>query len=138
FSGFGASREPLSLQLQQSAAVVLWRDFHKRRDSIAPVFQECARPGAAGEQVMTFEENTQSCGVETQRVAHAVVMDTRRALPRAVVRVSIVVGPGGDNRFELDLVAIAQAGEAALRVPDIGDAARHAGGEIPPGIADDD
>src|SRR6202011_6382969 len=36
------------------------------------------------------------------------------------------------------LALIAQAREPALRVPDIADAARHAGGEIAPGVADHD
>src|SRR5580693_3172869 len=87
---------------------------------------------------MALEQDAQSGSVEAQRVAHAVVMDARRALPRPLVSVGVVVGLGLGNRFELDLTLIAEAGEAALRVPDIGNPARHSGREIAPRIADHD
>jgi hypothetical protein len=42
------------------------------------------------------------------------------------------------HRFEIDHGEIAALGEIARLVEDIGDAARHAGGEIAPGLADHD
>src|SRR6185436_15112620 len=69
---------------------------------------------------------------------HAIVVDARRPLSRPIARLRIVVGLGRGNRLELDLVLIAETREPSLRVPDIGNAARHAGREIAPGIADHD
>src|SRR5437868_6583397 len=96
FGGLDASSLPLGLQFQKSAPVVLWCDLHKRSERVVPVFQKCASPGAAGEQMVAFEQNAQSCGIEAQRVAHTAVMDARRALARPVpafarTRIGIVV-----------------------------------------------
>src|SRR4051812_6672289 len=87
---------------------------------------------------MPFEQDAQSRRVEAQRVAHAVVMNARRALPRSLLPVGIVVGLGGGDRLEIDLALIAEACEPAPWVPDVSDAARHAGRKIAPGIADHD
>src|SRR5207302_2607121 len=103
-----------------------------------PIFEEGARPRTAGEQVMALEQDAQPRSVEAQRVAHAVVMNARRALPRPVVRIGIIVGRGPGDRLEVDLALIAEAREAAFRVPDVSNAARHAGGKVAPGIADHD
>src|SRR5436190_1529433 len=67
--------------------------------------------------------------------AHAVVVHAARALARLAVLVAVLAG--GDA-FEIDRSGVAEAGEPTRRVPDIGDAARHAGGEIAPGIAEHD
>src|SRR5258707_7642327 len=73
--------------------------------------------------------------MEAQGIAHAAVLDAGRALPRPVW---IVGGAavGGPHRLELDHRRVAQLAEAAARIPDIGDAARHAGGEVAAGLAE--
>src|SRR5271165_4387268 len=136
FGSLDAGSFPLRPQFQKSAPVVLRRDLYKGRDRVVPVFEEGARPRATGEQVMALEQDAQPRGIETQRVTHAVVVDARRALPRPLAGVVLILGQG--DGFELDLAVVAKARRAALRVPDIGDAARHAGGEIAAGITDHD
>ena len=46
------------------------------------------------------------CGVEAQRIAHAVVDDARRALPRPVGFVGIAVVLDGATAFEIDLARL--------------------------------
>src|SRR5260370_34504243 len=87
---------------------------------------------------MALDQDAQPRRVEAQRVAHAVVMTAGRALPWTLVAVGIVIELGWGDRLEVDLALIAQAREAAPRVPDIGNAPRHAGREIAPGVADHD
>ena len=52
FGGFRAGRQPLSLQFEKGAPVVLRHDLHKTDECIVPVFEEVARALAAGEEVM--------------------------------------------------------------------------------------
>src|SRR5215469_6140041 len=86
--------------------------------------------------MMTLQENAQPRGIKAQWVAHPVVVNARRALPRPVLGVGIIVIFIGSDRFEFNLVAIAEARKAAVRIPDIGDATRHAGCEIAARVAD--
>src|SRR5215472_149007 len=86
--------------------------------------------------MMALQEDAQPRGIKAQRVAHAVVVNVRRTLPWPVIGVGIVVIFSRSDRFELYLALVAEARKAALRVPDISDAARHAGSEIASSVAD--
>src|SRR5215472_7731318 len=86
--------------------------------------------------MMALQEDAQPRGIKAQRVAHAVVVNVRRTLPWPVIGVGIVVIFSRSDRFELDLALVAEARKTTLRVPDISDAARHAGSEIASSGAD--
>ena len=83
----------LGFQLEEGAAVVLWHDLDEGAERVVPVFEKGAGAGAAGEQVVTLDQDAQALRVEAQRVAHAVVDDIRGALPRAIETASYVAGP---------------------------------------------
>src|SRR6266851_8373214 len=130
----------LGLQFQESAAIVLRRYLDEGGEGCIPVFEEIAGSGAAGEEVVALDQDAQPLGVEAQRVAHTVVDDIRRALARAVSAIGVILALVRllADRFEIDPGMVAEARETAFRVIDIGDPARHAGGEVAPGLAEHD
>ena len=79
----------------------------------------------------------QPFGVEAGHVAHHVDAAMRVEIA-ALVIAALHHGFFFLDRLELDHRKIAALGEIALLVEHIGDAARHAGGEIAPRAADDD
>src|SRR5438270_13484391 len=109
FGGVDAGGLALCLQFEESTRVVRRRDIGEWRERGVPIFEEGARPRTAGEQVMALEQDAQPRSVEAQRVAHVVVMNARRALPRPVVRVGIIVGLGRGDWLVCDLALIAEA-----------------------------
>src|SRR6516162_7095218 len=135
FGGLDASGLTLGLQFEQGAPVILRRDLYERGKGIVPVFEQSTRPRAAGVEMMALQEDAQPHCIKAQWVAHAVVVNARRALPRPVLGVGIIFFSCID-RFELYLALVAEARKAAVRVPDIRNAARHTGGEIAAGVAD--
>jgi hypothetical protein len=85
-------------------------------------------------QLVARNQDAQPLRVVAQHVAHAVVVDAERALLRPAGAL-VLVGLAR-NRFELDLREVAAVAEAAVLVVDVGDAARHAGGEVATGLAE--
>jgi len=107
----------LRFQFEKSAPVVLRHDLDEGTERVVPVFEEGAGAGAAGEEMVTLDQDAQTLRIEAQGVAHAVIDDVRRALARAVF---IVVVPFvRQDGFERDLFLVAQPVELAFWVPHI-------------------
>ena len=107
----------LRFQFEKSAPVVLRHDLDEGTERVVPVFEEGAGAGAAGEEMVTLDQDAQTLRIEAQGVAHAVIDDIRRALAQAVF---IVVVPFvRQHGFERDLFLIAQPVELAFWVPHI-------------------
>src|SRR5262249_26391058 len=75
--------------------------------------------------------------VEAQQVAHAAVLHRHRTLARTF-RIIGSLRIRRRHRLQFDAGEVAQALEAALRIVDVGDAARHAGGKVAPRLAQHD
>src|SRR5215471_2309854 len=129
-------RLPLGPQFEEGAAVILWRHLDEGGKRVVPVLEQHAGAGAAGEQMVALDQDAQALRIKAQRVAHAVVGDTERTLARPI-RIDRIGCVAVSDRTQFDLVLVAQAGEAALRIVNVGDAARHAGSKIAAGVTDD-
>ena len=96
-----------------------------------------ARPGRAGVARVIGDQLVQTLGVEPAHVAHhvdpAVALEIAARMVMALHHLFL-----SRDRLEFDHRQVAALSEVAGLVEHVGDAARHAGGEIAPGLADDD
>src|SRR5438046_9371484 len=67
----------LRFQFEKSAPVVLRHDLDEGTERVVPVFEEGAGAGAAGEEMVTLDQDAQTLRIEAQGVAHAVIDDVR-------------------------------------------------------------
>src|SRR5262249_11745496 len=81
--------------------------------------------------MVALDQDAQTLGVEGQHIAHAAVLGAERALVRPAG--GILLARRRTHRLELDHRGVAKLAEARLGIVDIGDAARHAGSELPAG-----
>ena len=81
---------------------------------------------------MALDQDPQAFGVKAQQIAHARIEDADGTL---LGKFRIVAAHRLSQLFQLDLGQVAALLEIAGLVINIGDAARHAGGEIAPGLA---
>jgi hypothetical protein len=121
----------LGLQFGEGAAVVLRHDLDKGGDRIVPVL-EGWRARALPVKRWWRSGGCRRCA-SAHQVAHAAVDDADRALARAL---SSPPSPSSSARFEIDPAWL--QGREAAPVVDMGDPARHPGGEVAPGLAEDD
>src|SRR5690606_28294142 len=122
---FRAGRTP---HFAQCAAVFGGHDLDEFAARGFPVAQDFAGAEAAGIAEVVFDEPAQDGFVG---IALAAALD---AVPVLAVVLRQLLGVRR-NRFELDHGQVAALPEAAVRVPYVGDAARHAGGEVAAGAA---
>src|SRR5690606_23239849 len=110
------------------AAVFIGHDFYERFARAVPVAQDVARAETARIAVVVLDEAAQYAFVRLALGAARGTVPERLLVGLDLFGVAL-------HPLKLDHGRIAIAPEAALRVPHIGDAARHAGREIAPGGA---
>ena len=115
------------LKLRQRAPIFARHDLDEMLQRVRPVGEQRRGLGAAGRELMALEQDAQPFGIVAERMAHAVVMDARRVLRRRAISPR---GAGRSDAFERDALEIALALQRAFGIVDIGDAARHARGEV--------
>jgi hypothetical protein len=87
--------------------------------AVVPCVEQLGRPLRAGVQLVPLDEDAQPLGVVPQHVAHAEVVDVLRALLRPSGAV-FLVGLGRE-RQHVDHRRVAQLGERAVGIVDVGD-----------------
>ena len=102
------------------------------RQRCVPIVQQLLGARAAGVQQMALDQDAQPFGVEAQQIAHAGIGHADRAL---LGQIGVIGAVGRRDLLQPDHGQIAALFETAVLVEDIGDAARHAGGEIAPRLA---
>src|SRR6185312_14553045 len=131
----GLGGPALRFQFEERATVILGHQFDELRHRPVPIVEQFAGAGAAGIEMMPLDENPQAFGVEPQGIAHAVILDADGALTRPLMVFGMAgIAVGRLDPFEIGHRFVGEPVEPLVRVIDIGDAARHAGAEIAPGL----
>src|SRR5690606_23391145 len=111
------------MQLAQRAPVLVREDLDEALARRLPVAEDLARPIAAGVLEVVLDQ-----ALEDDLVAFTVVPGGRIGLDELLGR--------REHRLQRDGRHVAVGSQTALRIPDVGDAARHARGEVAPGRAE--
>src|SRR5574337_738555 len=111
--------------LAERAPVFVREDLNEARSRGVPVVDDLARTQASGPGVVLLDQRAQQ------------VLVGLAAVPEAAVDRRLLFG-ARQHLLERDHRGVAAAGELAVLVPDVGDAARHPGGEVAPGASEHD
>src|SRR3546814_14629661 len=74
-------------------SIILWHHLDEAGDGVLPIVEQGGGPCAARVEQMTFQQNPKPPRIVTQDVAHAAIVYTQRALPRAMTVVIAGIGP---------------------------------------------
>src|SRR5690242_2523517 len=129
----GARAARLALELNERLGIVGRHHLHEARQACVPILQQVSRTGAAGVQQVALDQDPKTLDVEAERIAHAAIRDALRTLTR---RAGVVGTLRKVQLLEPNHRLVAARFELAVDVVDIGDATRHAGGEVAAGEAE--
>ena len=119
----------LRRKLSQRAPIFDRHDLAELRQIGVPVLKDSPRPGRAGVARVVGDQLMQALGVEPAHVAHHVDPPVSLQIAARMQMAQHHLFLGG-HRLELDHRQVAALGECPGLVEHVGDAARHAGGEI--------
>src|SRR5262245_40096526 len=126
----------LGFELEQRPAILDRHHLHETRQIAVPALENGAGAGRMGVFEMTAKQFPDALGIAARHVGRdidkAVMLEIAAMMVEALDRLLF-----GRHGCKIDNGEVAAAREVAGLVEDVGDAARHAGGEVAPGRADD-